>query len=242
MPEMRIENLKAGYGDMEILSDINLTLKEGKMTCLLGPNGAGKSTLLETMMNLPDTNVKEGHIFVGENEITGEAPGTISREHGVRMVKEEEAIFGMLSVENNLEVALDGLREDIDKDERERKKEMIYNLFPRLEERKSQEGSTLSGGERKMVAIALGIIAEPDILLIDEISQGVMPILVGEIYNSLREIHSEETVLIVDQEPYHPLSISDYVYILEEGKIVLEGPPEDIKEEEHVIEAYLGVV
>ena len=91
-----------------------------------------------------------------------------------------------------------------------------------------------------MVALALGIIAEPDVLLIDEVSLGVMPVLVEEIYDSLQKMHTDETILVVDQEPYHPLQISDYVYILEEGKIALEGLPEDIEEDEHVIEAYLG--
>lgn len=238
MPEMRIENLNAGYEDMEILHDVNIDLQEGKISCLLGPNGAGKSTLLDSIMSL--TEITGGHIFVGDDEITGKEPETIAKEHNVRLVREEQSFFPILTVDENLDMSLDAIKEDIDSEERKRKKEMIFDLFPRLEERTDQEAETLSGGERKMLSLSMGIIAEPDVLLIDEVSLGVMPVLVKEIYEALEEIQFGASVLVVDQEAHHPLGISDYVYILEEGKVALEGLPENIKEEEHVIDAYLG--
>ncbi len=232
---LQIENLNVYYDSIHAVKGINFHLEKGEIVALIGGNGAGKSTTLNTISGLLRPRV--GKItFMGE-DITVVPPQNIVRR-GVVHVPEGRRIFPKLTVQENLEM---GAFIFSDRSQIESDMEAAMNRFPRLRERRKQAGGTLSGGEQQMLAIARGLMARPSLLLLDEPSMGLSPILVEQIFEIIREINSQGTsILLVEQNAQMALSIADRGYVLETGRINLEGNAQELLENPQVIEAYLG--
>lgn len=232
---LQIHELKVSYGAIQALRGINLELNQGEIVALIGGNGAGKSTTLQTISGLLRP-VSGGIQFLGE-EITGVAAQEIV-SRGVIHVPEGRRIFSSLTVEENLEM---GAYLQRDKAAKARNLEEVFARFPRLKERRKQAGGTLSGGEQQMLAIARAIMANPKLLLLDEPSMGLSPVLVEQIFDIIQSINAQGTsILLVEQNAQMALSIADRGYVLETGKIVLSGVADDLLHDPLVIEAYLG--
>jgi branched-chain amino acid transport system ATP-binding protein len=232
---LEINELKVSYGAIQALKGINLTLTEGEIVALIGGNGAGKSTTLVTISGL--LQPVSGSIKFLEEEITGVPPQDIV-SRGVIHVPEGRRIFSSLTVEENLEM---GAYLQRDKATKQRDLEEVFDRFPRLKERRRQAGGTLSGGEQQMLAIARAMMAHPKLLLLDEPSMGLSPVLVEQIFDIIQSINMQGTsVLLVEQNAQMALSIADRGYVLETGKIVLSGAADDLLHDPMVIEAYLG--
>lgn len=236
MTILKINNVASGYGDVQILWDTNLALEEGKLTCLVGGNGTGKTTLLRTTMGL--IRPWKGSISFQGKDITT-LPAYTKAELGMVLVPEGRQLFTDMSVYENLEMgasnkrALPKLNSNLDR---------VYAMFPRLKERQFQKAGTLSGGEQQMLAVARGIMADPIILMIDELSLGLAPVLVLQLFESLKELRKLGiTILLVEQNVQMALAVSDFGYVLSEGKIELEGNSRDLIKNEHVREAFLGL-
>jgi branched-chain amino acid transport system ATP-binding protein len=236
MAFLEIRNLASGYGDLQILWDISLKLEAGKLTALVGSNGAGKTTLLRAVMGL--VKPWRGEIrFAGQNVTRGSPHAKAAQ--GMVLVPEGRQLFTEMSVYENLEMgaftrrARASLQDNLAK---------VYDLFPRLEERAAQKAGTLSGGEQQMLAVARGLMAQPEILMCDELSLGLAPFLVINIFGVLRRLKTEGlTMLLVEQNVPLALSISDYAYVLADGRVQLEGPSHEVAQDEHVRQAYLGI-
>ena len=232
---LEITDLKVSYGAIQALRGIDLTLNEGEIVALIGGNGAGKSTTLQTISGL--LKPVAGSIrFLGD-EITGVAPQEIVAR-GVIHVPEGRRIFSSLTVEENLEM---GAYLQRDKAAKQRTLEEAFARCPRLKERRKQAGGTLSGGEQQMLAIARAIMAQPKLLLLDEPSMGLSPVLVEQIFDIIESINDQGTsILLVEQNAQMALSIANRGYVLETGGIVLSGEADDLLHDPMVIEAYLG--
>jgi branched-chain amino acid transport system ATP-binding protein len=236
MAILEINDVASGYGEVQILWDSSLNLEKGKLTCLVGGNGVGKTTLLRTVMGL--LRPWKGTItFQGQD--VSRLPAYTKAEMGLVLVPEGRQLFTDMTVYENLEMgasnkrATPKLKENL---------ERVYEMFPRLKERQVQKAGTLSGGEQQMLAVARGIMANPTILMIDELSLGLAPVLVLALFDSLKALRELGiTILLVEQNVHMALAISDYGYVLAEGKIELEGPARDLIKNEHVREAYLGL-
>ena len=236
MAILDINNVASGYGEVQILWGSNISLNEGKLTCLVGANGVGKTTLLKTVMGL--LHPWEGSIsFQGQD--VSRMPAYTKAEMGLIMVPEGRQLFTDMSVYENLEMgasnkrATPKLKENL---------ERVYEMFPRLKEREAQKAGTLSGGEQQMLAVARGIMADPTVLMIDELSLGLAPVLILGLFESLKALRELGiTILLVEQNVQIALAISDYGYVLAEGKVELEGPARELIKNEHVREAYLGL-
>jgi branched-chain amino acid transport system ATP-binding protein len=236
MAILEINDVASGYGEVQILWDSSLNLEKGKLTCLVGGNGVGKTTLLRTVMGL--LRPWKGTItFQGQD--VSRLPAYTKAEMGLVLVPEGRQLFTDMTVYENLEMgasnkrATPKLKENL---------ERVYEMFPRLKERQAQKAGTLSGGEQQMLAVARGIMADPTILMIDELSLGLAPVLVLALFDSLKALRELGiTILLVEQNVHMALAISDYGYVLAEGKIELEGPARDLIKNEHVREAYLGL-
>jgi len=236
MAILEINNVASGYGEVQILWGSSLKLEEGKLTCLVGGNGVGKTTLLRTVMGL--LKPWEGSIsFQGQD--VSRVPAYTKADLGLVLVPEGRQLFTDMSVYENLEMgasnkrATPKLKENL---------ERVYEMFPRLKERESQKAGTLSGGEQQMLAVARGIMADPTVLMIDELSLGLAPVLILGLFESLKALRELGiTILLVEQNVQMALAISDYGYVLTEGKVDLEGPARDLSKNEHVREAYLGL-
>lgn len=236
MAILEINNVASGYGEVQILWDASLNLEEGKLTCLVGGNGVGKTTLLRTVMGL--IKPWEGSIYF-EGKDVSRVPAYTKAEMGLVMVPEGRQLFTDMSVYENLEMgasnkhAAPKFKENL---------ERVYEMFPRLKEREVQKAGTLSGGEQQMLAVARGIMADPTVLIIDELSLGLAPVLILGLFESLKALRELGiTILLVEQNVQMALAISDYGYVLAEGKVELEGPARDLIKNEHVREAYLGL-
>jgi len=233
---LEIKDLHVSYGAIKALKGINLVVKDGSIVTLIGANGAGKTTLLRTISSLlkPVSGVIE---FEGK-DITNLAPDKIV-ELGISQSPEGRMIFSNLTVKENLEMGAyirkdkHGLNEDL---------EIIYELFPRIKERLKQLGGTLSGGEQQMLAISRALMSKPKLLLLDEPSLGIAPILVRTIFEQIVELNKKTgiTILLVEQNANMALSISDYGYVMETGEIILEGVAHSLAQNEEVRKAYLG--
>jgi len=233
---LKISNIDVFYGDVQVIWNISFDVGQGEIVALVGANGAGKSTVLKTISGLL-TPRKGEVVFEGIPIHSIEAYKLI--EMGVALCPEARRLFVEMTVEENLDM---GSLKGNAKRQRKRKKEMVYELFPRLKERRKQFAGTLSGGEQQMVAIGRGLMALPKLLMFDEPSLGLSPILVREIFNIIRKIREEgTTILVVEQNTKQTLSISDRAYVLENGKIVLQGAGVWLLNDEHVRQAYLGV-
>lgn len=236
---LSVENLVVNYGAVEALKGISLEMQEGDIVAVLGANGAGKTTLLKAISRL--VSIKSGTIKL-KGEDLSKFPAFQLASVGVAHVPEGRKVFATLTVEENLNLGTWGVREKINPLEMQKTKDWIFHLFPVLKERRRQLAGTLSGGEQQMLAIGRGLISKPKVLLLDEPSLGLAPILVQEIFRVIRQIHDEEgvSILLVEQNARKALGVARYGYILETGKIAIHGPAAQLKEDERVKAAYLG--
>ena len=234
-PLLTISGLAAGYGSTEVLRDIDLAVDAGEIVAILGANGAGKSTLNRTISGV--VRATRGTIRFADRAIERETPATIVG-HGLIHVPEGRCIFPNLTVKENLD--LGGYRRA--RDHRAENRERIFTIFPRLAERHAQRAGTLSGGEQQMLAIGRGLMAEPRLLILDEPSLGLSPLLVEELFTLIRRLNGEGiTVLLVEQNVMQSLEIASRAYVLENGAFVLEGSSVDIRENPRLKRAYLGL-
>ncbi|WP_448374843.1 ABC transporter ATP-binding protein [Fervidobacterium sp.] len=236
MPMLEIEGLHVYYGAINAIKGISFKVDQGKVITLIGANGAGKTTTLSTIAGL--VKAKRGRILFEGKEIQNLPPHQINRM-GVCLVPEGRRIFPNLSVMENLMM---GAFNRKDKNGVKKDLEWVFSLFPRLAERKNQLGGTLSGGEQQMLAISRALMSKPRVLMMDEPSLGLAPILVEEVFEIIKKLNSEGmTILLVEQNAVGALNISHYGYVLETGNITLEGPSKDLLKNEEVKKAYLGL-
>ena len=233
---LELKNVNASYDFLQILWDVSLQVVEGEFVALVGPNGAGKTTTLRAIAGLLPP--KSGDILFRGQSI-GRLPAyTISRM-GISYVSEELNLFTNMSVTENLLLGAYAMN---DKRKEMESLEFVYHLFPRLKEREKQLAGTMSGGERKMLAIARGMMSNPELLLVDEPSLGLAPYLTHDVFHALQELRNRGvTILLVEQNVNTTLEITDRAYILEHGRIALTGPSREMKANEHVRNAYLGL-
>jgi branched-chain amino acid transport system ATP-binding protein len=231
-----VKNLNVYYGAIHALQGISFHIEEGEIVSLIGANGAGKSTTLRTVSGI--LRPRNGSIHFKDEDITTTPAEQIVRR-GISHVPEGRKIFAPLTVRENLEM---GAYTRTDPEEIQKSMDRAFVSFPRLKERINQLGGTLSGGEQQMLATARGMMSKPSLLLLDEPSMGLSPILVEEIFSIIKEINSQGTsILLVEQNALMALSISNRAYVLETGRIVLEGKAEDVKNNPQVKSAYLGI-
>ncbi|OPJ55958.1 ABC transporter ATP-binding protein [Alkalithermobacter paradoxus] len=231
---LKVENLNVYYGGIHALKGVDIEVSQGEIVSIIGSNGAGKSTLLNSISGI--VKPREGTITYKGKEIP-KLPHKIVKE-GICQVPEGRHIFANLTVKENL---LMGTYLRNDKEKIERDLEDVYNLFPRLKERITQMAGTLSGGEQQMLAMGRGLMSNPDIILLDEPSLGLAPLLIKTIFEIIEEIKKmNKTILLVEQNAYKALSIADKAYILEQGKIVKKGYAKDLINDDSIQEAYLG--
>jgi len=233
---LEVKDLDAGYGFLQILRKVSLNVDEGEYVCLVGPNGAGKSTTLKSIAGLIKPNGGE-ILFRGEK--IGGLPGNKVARKGISYVSEAMNLFTNMSVQENLYMGGYIVR---DNKIRQKSLDFIYELFPRLAERRTQLAGTMSGGERKMLAIGRGMMSNPPLLLVDEPSFGLAPQLTENVFASLDTLKENgTTILIVEQNVTKTLSVSDRGYVLENGCIELEGQSSDLAGDPHVRKVFLGV-
>ena len=234
---LTIEDLESGYGPMQVLWKPSLEVKKGAITALLGPNGVGKSTLLRTVLG--SIVPWGGKISYEDHEITY-LPTHRKVDLGITLVPEGRHLFGGMNVHENLimgayrKEALKNIGESL---------ELVYSLFPILKERDRQEAGTLSGGQQQMVTIARALMTKPKLIMLDEPSQGLAPILVGEVFETVKKLEQDVglTILLVEQNAEATLDSSSYVYIMHEGQIRAQGTAEEIKGSSEIREANLGI-
>lgn len=235
MALLEIKDLEVNYGVIKAIKGVSFDVNEGEIIALIGANGAGKTTILHTITGL--TQAKKGSIVFDGKELTKTPPHKIV-SMGMAHVPEGRRIFQQLSVLENLKL---GAYTRKDKSEIASTLKMVYERFPRLEERKNQVAGTLSGGEQQMLAMGRALMSKPRIILMDEPSMGLSPLLVSEIFDIIKVINeSGTTVLLVEQNAKKALSIADRAYVLETGKITLSGDAKDLINDESVKKAYLG--
>lgn len=235
MAMLEIKDLQVYYGVIQAIKGISFTVNEGEIIALIGANGAGKTTILHTISGL--IPAKAGSVKFMDKELTKTAPHKIV-QMGMAHVPEGRRIFQELSVYENLKL---GAYTRKDKAEVEQSIQTVYQRFPRLEERKKQVAGTLSGGEQQMLAMGRALMSKPKIILMDEPSMGLSPLLVSEIFDIIKSINeSGTTVLLVEQNAKKALSIANRAYVLETGNIVIEGGAKDLMNDDSIKKAYLG--
>ena len=233
---LKIDSIDVYYRDVQVIWDVSIEVEKGKIVTVIGPNGAGKSTLLNTVMGFQ--HPKSGSISFNGASIGDLPPEKVVRL-GLTIVPEGARVFSEMSVLDNLKMGsyIKSARPDRDKN-----LERVFEFFPRLYERKHQDGGTLSGGERQMLAIGRALMSNPVLLLLDEPSLGLQPLLVTKVFETVKEIASTGlTVLLVEQNVHFSLEISDRAYVLENGRMVREGPAGELMKDEHVKKAYLAL-
>ena len=230
---LKVENINVYYGQIHAIKDVSFEVHEGEIVSLIGANGAGKSTILKTISGL--LRSKSGHItFKGEDIGKVEAYKLVSK--GLAHVPEGRRIFLQMTVKENLEMGAYTKGDDMAQD-----LESVYQHFPRLKERENQIAGTLSGGEQQMLAMGRAMMSHPDLLILDEPSMGLAPILVQGIFDIIKEFHKMgTTILLVEQNAEMALSIADRAYVLESGRVVLTGTGAELKESDEIKKAYLG--
>ncbi len=230
-----IKNLEVSYGNIKAVKGISLSVEEGQIVAILGSNGAGKTSTLRTISGL--VKAAGGEVVYNGNAITNQTPNKIAKNN-IAQSPEGRQIFPDLTVEENL---LTGAFVVKSKAEVKENLKQAYKYFPRLEERKTQLAGTLSGGEQQMLAISRALMSSPKLLLLDEPSLGLAPLIVRDIMNIIKEIRDNGvSILIVEQNALQTLKIADYAYVLEVGEISMEGPASELITNEKLIEAYLG--
>lgn len=235
MAMLEVKDLEVYYGVIQAIKGISFEVNKGEVIALIGANGAGKTTTLHTVTGL--LSPKKGHVIFEGKDIT-KVPAHKIVSMGMAHVPEGRRVFAELSVYENLKM---GAYTRKDKNEIEESLANVYKRFPRLEERKNQMAGTLSGGEQQMLAMGRALMSKPKIILMDEPSMGLSPILVNEIFDIIRAVsESGTTVLLVEQNAKKALAIADRAYVLETGKIVLEGNAKNLLEDDSIKKAYLG--
>ncbi|KAB0669829.1 ABC transporter ATP-binding protein [Oryzomonas sagensis] len=237
---LRLKNINTYYGKVHALKNVSLHLGEGEIVTLIGANGAGKTTILNTISGV--TPAGSGEVLFRKEPVTALTPDKIVR-YGISQVPEGRQVFKPLSVEDNLELgAYLRYRSREDRTVIRRDMAQVFTLFPRLEERRRQLAGTMSGGEQQMLAIGRALMANPRLLLLDEPSMGLAPMVVQEIFRVLERLRRENgvTILLVEQNAKAALKLADRGYVLETGKIILEGPSAELLENAEVKRAYLG--
>jgi branched-chain amino acid transport system ATP-binding protein len=232
---LEIADLVTAYGKIEALKGVSLSVAQGSITCLLGPNGAGKTTLMMTATGL--LKPRRGSIRFGGEEIAGRAPHDIVAR-GVALVPENRLVFPSMTVTDNLAAGAyqrsdkTGIGEDI---------ERMFGRFPRLKERAEQQAGTLSGGEQQMLAVARALMSRPKLLLMDEPSLGLAPLVVEEIFRIVAELHRDgTTIFLVEQNAHMALQVAHHFYLMEQGRVTFSGTPGEVAEDEVIRRAYLG--
>jgi branched-chain amino acid transport system ATP-binding protein len=237
---LQVENLYAGYGTSQVLTGTSLQVRKGLLVALIGPNGAGKTTTLRAISGI--VRPTAGRIVIDGQEVQGMAAARIARL-GVAHAPEGRRVFGPLSVEDNLLLGayghlplFFGFRRKAGYD-----LERVYGLFPLLRDRRQQSAGTLSGGEQQMLAIGRALMANPKVMLLDEPSMGLAPVIVDEVFATIRQLKEVGiTLLLVEQSARRALEVADYAYVMERGGIVIEGSPAELQKNERVLAAYLG--
>lgn len=240
-PLLDVKNLNTQYGKVTALNNANIVVNPGSIVTVIGGNGAGKSTMLNSIMgNLPANGRNEGLVTYDERNLTGwQVERRVSE--GLCLVPESRELFASMSVEDNLLLGgfrlyrqrVSGWRDTMDE---------VYELFPRLKERRSQQAGTLSGGERQMLAVGRALMSRPKLLMLDEPSLGLAPRIVREIFLIIARLRrSGVSILLVEQNARAALQVADYGYVLETGEIILEGPAAELSDNPRVIESYLGL-
>lgn len=234
---LEIRNLHAYYGSIEALKGIDLDVKAGSITCLIGANGAGKSTLLKSISGMTSCT---GSIKIEGVNMLGMSPQKVARNH-VTHVPEGRHVFPGLTVYENLEVGTVNWHGFFGNKPYNKEIEEVYELFPRLKERRNQLAWSLSGGEQQMLAIGRALMSRPKILLLDEPSMGLAPVIIHEMFEKIIEINKAGiTILLVEQNAKLAMRVSDYTYVLEQGKVAMQGPSENVRTDPNVIKTYLG--
>lgn len=232
---LRLSNLKLNYGPIAAIKGIDLSVEEGQIVAILGANGAGKTSTLKVISGLLKPSA--GEIFFEGKKISGKSAHRVARA-GIMQSPEGRHVLIGLTVEENLRVGGYNIKS---KEELQKNFERVYTLFPRLKERAKQQSSTLSGGEQQMLAIGRALMGSPKLLILDEPSLGLAPLLIKDIFNTLVKIKEEgTTILIVEQNALSTLKIADYAYVLELGKISMHGTAEELIKDERLVAAYLG--
>jgi len=233
---LSIENIEAGYGKVKVLHDISIKVKPGDIVTMVGANGVGKSTTLKSILNL--VQLQKGSITF-KNENISQLPPYEIVSRGIGYSPEGREVFGNLSVYENLRIGA----YTIARNKFDERLETVYNLFPRLAERSKQESSSLSGGEQQMLAIGRALMQDPALLLLDEPSLGLAPIIAENIFEKLEEINASTgtTILLVEQNVNLALQLSNYAYVMEKGKIALEGNADKLMNDDYVKNTYLGI-
>jgi branched-chain amino acid transport system ATP-binding protein len=232
---LEFDGVSVGYGDLTVIQDVSFKVNEGEVVSLVGSNGAGKTTILRTIAGL--LHPKKGEIRLNKEPIHRTPPYDIVKKR-VAMCPEGRQLFGRLSVWDNLMLGAYTLN---DEDEIAKTRENVIKLFPILKDRREQRAETLSGGEQQQLAIGRALMSKPKLLMLDEPSLGIMPKLVSEIFNTIGSIRNQGiTVFLVEQNVFEALEVSDRAYVLQTGRIVLEGKGSDLLNSDLVREAYLG--
>ena len=233
---LEVKKLNAGYGQAQVLWDVSLTVNDGEIVAILGPNGAGKSTLVNTISGIHKAS--DGSITFDGTDLTKVKAHSVSA-HGVAVVPEGRRIFPGMNVADNLAVGAYNKQARPDQAET---LAFVYNIFPKLDDRSNQIAGSLSGGEQQMLAIGRGLMAHPSLLLLDEPSLGLAPIIVKDIFRILEEISKTGvSILLVEQNVADALNLAARAYVLEEGRIVLEGASDKLLGDERLRQAYLGL-
>ncbi|MGD9824051.1 ABC transporter ATP-binding protein [Desulfobacter sp.] len=233
---LEVNNIDVSYGDVQVLFDLSMHIQEGEVVSIIGGNGAGKSTLLRTISGLMKPS--SGQISFKGRSMHILPPEEIVN-HGIVHVPEGRRLFSLMTIKDNL--ILGAYNKEADK-YKEQTMAQVYEMLPRLKERENQTALTMSGGEQQMVAIGRGLMARPKILMLDEPSLGLAPVLVKSIFETIRKIADQgTTVLLVEQDVNHSLRLSDRGYVLEHGRVALEGKADELLGNPHIKEAYLGI-
>ena len=240
-----VRDLCVAYGKVEALHNVNLQVPKGCIVTVIGPNGAGKTTLLAAIMGaLPESGTSTGSArgqvrFAGENCVGALIEQMVAR--GMTLVPEKRELFGEMTVEDNLLLGAFQRYRSGARDHRQTMDE-VYALFPRLQERRTQLAGTLSGGERQMLAIGRALMARPTLLMLDEPSLGLAPLIVKEIFHIIDTLRRRgASILLVEQNARAALQVADHAYVLETGEVALQGPAKDLAQDRRVIETYLGI-
>ena len=230
---LAVRELVTAYGKIEALKGVSLDVAAGSITCLLGPNGAGKTTLMLTIAGV--LKPRKGSIKFLDDEITGRQPDSIVRR-GIALVPENRLVFPSMTVLENLQAGAyqrkDAIESDLDR---------VFERFPRLKERTAQQAGTLSGGEQQMLAVGRALMSRPRLLLMDEPSLGLAPLVVAEIFRTIAELHRDgTTVFLVEQNAHMALQVAQHFFLMEQGRISFSGDPGSLAEDEIIRRAYLG--
>ena len=236
MALLEVRDITSGYGELQILWGASMAVERGQLTALVGSNGVGKTTLLRTIVG--QIKPWQGQVFFDGKDVS-KLPSHQKAEMGMIMVPEGRQLFTGMTVQENLEMGATPKRA---RAKAAQNLEKVFTIFPRLKERATQKSGTMSGGEQQMLAVARGIMAEPEILMIDELSLGLAPVLTLDLFQSLRRLRNEGlTIMLVEQNVRMALKVSDYAYVLSEGKNETHGPSKEVEEDASVQAAYLGI-